>query len=599
MDSGLASGSLIFYTVAGILLVLSFGAYVMHAVLLAQGRRIAAALSPREPAFAGVATGSFVDSREAAWAAGVDQSPAGPFARGLTTITAVVLGLSMLMRAVLVGRGPWGNLFEFSVAFATSILGAYLALGRRYPIQSIGFIPVGVALGVALYASSLPSDIKPLVPALANAPLLTIHVGMAMLSYGIFATSFAAGVGYLIQGREERQFAWLPSHKVLDSVAYRAVIIGFPVFATMIILGSWWASIAWAAYWSWDPKETAALVTWLAYAIYLHARNQKAWAGRRRAAARRRLCDGPRDLLGLTLVQRPPRVLRPELTTSSSAAAPVRRARTLRARLGPAYRRVRDLALAPVYAVYLQRLRARVMSEPRPEHIAVIMDGNRRWATAEGYDDPGAGHRAGAEKALELIDWCAQTGIHEITLWALSLETLAGPGGGRHDHRRRRRGDPGDGRGPAQDAPTDLPAGHRPARPPAGGPAVGRRIVGRAVARGRHDGGDGRLGLLRTGRAARSISIDGPGRGRLGVPAERMADELTAESIADHLYTRGSTEPDLIIRTSGEVRLSGFLPWEFGLLGAAVLRGHPPAFREIDFLRALRTYQQRARRFGR
>ena len=185
----------------------------------------------------------------------------------------------MVVRAVIVGRGPWGNLFEFSTAFATSILLGYLLFSRRYEIRSIAFIPVGVSLALALYASSLPSDIKPLVPALQNAPLLTIHVGMAMLSYGIFATSFAAGVGYLIQGKEDR-FAWLPSHKVLDTVAYRAVIVGFPIFATMIILGSWWASIAWSRYWGWDPKETAALVTWLTYAIYLHARNQRSWAGR-------------------------------------------------------------------------------------------------------------------------------------------------------------------------------------------------------------------------------------------------------------------------------------------------------------------------------
>jgi len=130
-----------------------------------------------------------------------------------------------------------------------------------------------------LYASSLPSDIKPLVPALQNAPLLTIHVGMAVTAYGIFATSFAAGVAYLIQGPNDR-FGWLPSHRTLDEVAYRAVIIGFPIFATMIILGSWWASIAWSRYWGWDPKETAALATWLVYAVYLHARNQRSWAGR-------------------------------------------------------------------------------------------------------------------------------------------------------------------------------------------------------------------------------------------------------------------------------------------------------------------------------
>jgi cytochrome c-type biogenesis protein CcsB len=283
-----ASLSQLLFVVGSILLAVGFAANVGHAVLLANGRRAAAAiaaLAPRsaQPAWAGVATGSFVESRAAAEAAGPTSFAVGSAlsgaARWITLLAFAALAGAMLSRAIVVGRGPWGNLFEFSVAFATSILGGYLFLARRYPIRSIGFIPTGVALGIALYASSLPSEIEPLVPALQNAPLLTIHVGMAMLSYGIFATSFAAGVGYLVQGRGDR-FAWLPSHKVLDEVAYRAVIIGFPIFATMIILGSWWASIAWSRYWGWDPKETAALVTWLIYAIYLHARNQRSWAGR-------------------------------------------------------------------------------------------------------------------------------------------------------------------------------------------------------------------------------------------------------------------------------------------------------------------------------
>ncbi len=266
-----------------ILLVIGFAAHVGHAVLLANGRRSIQVLAPaRTPAYAGVATGSFVTS--SVRAAGLTEasgaeSPLSSAAIGLTFVAFLLLVASVLLRAVLVGRGPWGNLYEFSVAFTTSIVGGYLFLQRRYPIRVIGFVPVGVAVGIALYASSLPSEIKPLVPALQNAPLLTIHVGMAVLSYGIFATSFAAGVAYLIQGQGDR-FAWLPSHRVLDEVAHRAVIIGFPIFATMIILGSWWASIAWSRYWGWDPKETSALVTWLIYAVYLHARNRKSWAGR-------------------------------------------------------------------------------------------------------------------------------------------------------------------------------------------------------------------------------------------------------------------------------------------------------------------------------
>jgi cytochrome c-type biogenesis protein CcsB len=269
-----------------VVLVVAFAATIGHAVLLANGRRslaIALPATAARPAWAGVATGSFVDSRAAVDASGpadyAAPSPLSGASRWLTVAAFVLLAGSMIVRGVLVGRGPWGNLFEFTAAFATSILFGYLVLSRRYSISSIAFIPVGVALTLALYAASLPNEIKPLVPALQNAPLLTVHVGLAMLSYGIFATSFAAGIGYLVQGKGDR-FAWLPSHRVLDQVAYRAVIIGFPIFATMIILGSWWASIAWSRYWGWDPKETAALVTWLVYAIYLHARNQRAWAGR-------------------------------------------------------------------------------------------------------------------------------------------------------------------------------------------------------------------------------------------------------------------------------------------------------------------------------
>jgi len=275
------------FAIGTVLLVFAFAAAIGHAVLLANGRRalasVLAPMSAPRPAWAGVATGSFVESRAAVAASGpadfAAPSPLSRPSRWLTVAAFALLAGSMVVRGVIVGRGPWGNLFEFSVAFATSILFGYLVLSRRYQITSIAFIPIGVALALALYAASLPSDIKPLVPALQNAPLLTIHVGLAMVSYGIFATSFAAGIGYLVQGKADR-FSWLPSHRVLDQVAYRAVIIGFPIFATMIILGSWWASIAWSRYWGWDPKETAALVTWLVYAIYLHARNQRAWAGR-------------------------------------------------------------------------------------------------------------------------------------------------------------------------------------------------------------------------------------------------------------------------------------------------------------------------------
>ena len=280
----MATISQILFPIASILVALGFAAHVGHAVMLANDRRALSMVVPsRQPAWAGVVGGSFASTRTATTAAGPDlagsPTPLGRAAILLTGLGFALLVVSLLLRAFVVGRGPWGNMFEFSVAFATSIIGGYLVLGRRYPIRSIGFIPVGIALVLLLYAASLGSGIKDLVPALQNPPLLTIHVGMAVISYGTFATSFGAGVAYLLQGKDDR-FRWLPSHKLLDEVAYRSVIVGFPIFATMIVLGSWWASIAWSRYWGWDPKETAALVTWLTYAVYLHARNQRSWAGR-------------------------------------------------------------------------------------------------------------------------------------------------------------------------------------------------------------------------------------------------------------------------------------------------------------------------------
>ena len=197
------------------------------------------------------------------------------------------------------------------MAFASASSAATCSWRAATPSARIAFLPLGVALFLVGYAATLPATIEPLVPALDNAPLLTIHVAMAMISYGIFAISFAAAVGYLVQGQDDR-FAWLPSHKVLDEVAYRAVIIGFPIFATLIILGSYWASIAWGRYWGWDPKETSALVTWLIYAVYLHARNQRGWAGRPgRPHPRHRLRSGAVHLLRQPVLRRAARLQRP------------------------------------------------------------------------------------------------------------------------------------------------------------------------------------------------------------------------------------------------------------------------------------------------
>src|SRR5688572_1958615 len=253
------------FDVGTIALGIAFILFVVYTTLLALGRRTTLA--------AAGAGGGTVTATSSVGASTGGFATAASIAQAFTWLAFILIGVGMIIRGILVGRGPWGNLYEFSIAFAWGILLGYVYLGRRYPLKSFAFLPIGVAFFLAAYAFTLPQEISPLVPVLDNPPLLTIHVAMAMLSYGIFAVSFGAAVGYLVQGRENR-VSWLPPAKVLDEVAYRAVIIGFPIFATLIVLGSWWAAIAWGRYWGWDPKETSALVTWLIYAVYLHARSQ-------------------------------------------------------------------------------------------------------------------------------------------------------------------------------------------------------------------------------------------------------------------------------------------------------------------------------------
>jgi cytochrome c-type biogenesis protein CcsB len=277
----LADWSLYLFYAGALTLVFAFVLHVVHTTVLAVGERMAAGAVLRT-GLAGAGAGAGGGSGSASIDLGhngQDRTAPGDIGTAFAWMSLLLIAASMAIRAWIVWRGPWGNMYEFSIAFAFGIVASYMLLGRRYPIRAIGFLPLGVALFLIGYAITLPADIEPLVPALDNAPLLTIHVAMAMISYGIFATSFGAAVGYLIQGPNDR-VRWLPRAKVLDEVAYRAVIIGFPIFATLIILGSWWAAIAWGRYWGWDPKETSALVTWLIYAVYLHARNQRGWAGR-------------------------------------------------------------------------------------------------------------------------------------------------------------------------------------------------------------------------------------------------------------------------------------------------------------------------------
>ncbi len=261
--------------------------------------------------------------------------------------------------------------------------------------------------------------------------------------------------------------------------------------------------------------------------------------------------------------------------------------------------RAAQLALAPLYRLYAHRLREQVLSRPRPNHVAIIMDGNRRWAQREGLADPGAGHRRGADKILEVIGWCRALGIDEVTLWALSIENLdRSPEelSALLDVVTERLGGLEGRRG--RPAPMRVRViGRRDALPDRVRSAIEMAEQSTATSQGpvctfavAYSGHDELVDACR--ETVRELVAD-------GVPTSELASRITAEELASHLYTNGRPDPELIIRTSGEVRLSGFLPWQSAHSEFYFCDAYWPVFREIDFLRALRTFQQRSRRFGR
>jgi ABC-type transport system involved in cytochrome c biogenesis permease subunit len=172
-------------------------------------------------------------------------------------------------------------MYEFSIAFAWGALAVHVYFLQRYGQWTTGVVVLPVGLALLLYATTIPSAAAPLVPALQNSLLLTVHVAVAVIAYGAFAVGFAAAVLYLLQPGGGRLS--LPKRDLLDDLSYRATLIGFPFLTLTIVLGALWADVAWGRYWSWDPKESASLVTWLVCGAYLHARAARGWRGRRAA----------------------------------------------------------------------------------------------------------------------------------------------------------------------------------------------------------------------------------------------------------------------------------------------------------------------------
>jgi short-chain Z-isoprenyl diphosphate synthase len=246
-----------------------------------------------------------------------------------------------------------------------------------------------------------------------------------------------------------------------------------------------------------------------------------------------------------------------------------------------------------VYGAYARRLAASLPPDRIPRHVGVILDGNRRWARDLGTS-ASAGHRAGADKIEEFLGWCEEVGVEVVTLWLLSTDNLARP-----------RSELAPLLSIIEDTVRALAATGRWRVHPVGsldllpdGTAAELKAAADAT-----EGIDGLLVNIAVGYGGRQEIADAVRallheHAEQGTSIEHLAEILDAEHISEHLYTKGQPDPDLVIRTSGEQRLSGFLLWQSAHSEFYFCEAYWPDFRRVDFLRAIRSDAARHRRFG-
>ena len=246
-----------------------------------------------------------------------------------------------------------------------------------------------------------------------------------------------------------------------------------------------------------------------------------------------------------------------------------------------------------LYPAYERRLQTRLDHDRVPRHIGVMLDGNRRWARAVG-ESTADGHRAGAANIFPLLGWCEEVGVEVVTLWLLSTDNLK--------------------RKPAELEPLLAIIGDVVSGLAETGrwrihlvgalellPEETRSCLASAASASEDCEGMtvniavGYGGRQEIADAVRSLLLEHAAR---GTSVEDVADQIDVDSIAAHLYTKGQPDPDLVIRTSGEQRLGGFLLWQSAASEFYFCEAYWPDFRKVDFLRALRTYAERDRRFG-
>lgn len=207
---------------------------------------------------------------------GVELTATALMAGGIALQTAY-----MAMRWMEAERAPFSNMFESLFLFAWAIAVVCLALRARARVPAFSAAGALLAALTLAYASTFEAKIEPLMPALQS-NWLSVHVFTCFLGYGGFAVSFLAAVGYLIATRAGSG-STDASQEVFEVSMAKTISFGFLFLTVGIITGAVWANSAWGTYWSWDPKETWSLITWLIYAAYLHCRYMRGWRGRREA----------------------------------------------------------------------------------------------------------------------------------------------------------------------------------------------------------------------------------------------------------------------------------------------------------------------------
>ncbi len=212
----------------------------------------------------------------------------GKTARWVLLAGAIIQFITFITRFIQLGHTPVTTLHESLSFFAWCMVAFYLFFDLRYRLSVMGAFSSGLAVITMLGSGIAPNAVEPLNPAL-NSWWFPLHVTFAFLGNAAFALAFGAGIMYLLQDRmlKSKRFSTLyyrlPSLDTLDNINYRALSFGFPLMTLGIITGAAWAESVWGTYWSWDPKETWALMTWFVYAALLHGRMSIGWRGRRAA----------------------------------------------------------------------------------------------------------------------------------------------------------------------------------------------------------------------------------------------------------------------------------------------------------------------------